>query len=64
MNEFMGALNWVYDTYKPEKKNRYFSFELGGAFLNRYQMPNDISGDVPTTAPVIYWKLNWFFSMK
>jgi len=63
MNEFMGALNWVHDTYKPENKNRYFSFELGGGFLNRYQMPYDISGDVPTTAPVIYWKLNWFFSM-
>jgi hypothetical protein len=64
LNEFMGALNWVYDTYKPEKKNRYFSLELGGGFLNRYQMPYDISVDVATTAPLLYWKLNWFFSMK
>ena len=64
LNEFMGAVNWVYDTYKSTNKDRYFSFELGLGFLNRYQMPYDISMDVPTTAPLLYWKLNWFFKMK
>ena len=63
LNEFLGAVNWVHDTYRPENKNRYFSFELGGGFDNRYSVPYDISGDVATTIPMLYWKLNWFFGM-
>ena len=26
INELMGAVNWVHDTFKPQNKNRYFSF--------------------------------------
>ncbi|MGM0407206.1 MAG: hypothetical protein ACQERU_04435 [Bacteroidota bacterium] len=63
LNEFFGAVNWVHDIYKPENKNRYFSFELGAGFDNRYNMPYDISGDVATTIPMLYWKLNWFFKI-
>jgi hypothetical protein len=63
LNEFLGAINWVHDTYRPENKDRYFSFELGAGFDNRYNMPYDISRDVATTIPMLYWKLNWFFRM-
>lgn len=63
LKEFLGAVNWVHDTYRQENKNRYFSFELGAGFDNRYSMPYDISRDVATTIPMLYWKLNWFFGM-
>jgi hypothetical protein len=64
MNEFFGTVNWVHDTYKPENKNRYFSFELGAGAIYRYEMPSDISLDVNATAPLLYLKLNWFFDIS
>lgn len=63
MNEFFGAVNWVLDSYKPEDKNRYFSFEIGAGAIYRYELPIDVSRDVASTMPLLYWKLNWYFEM-
>lgn len=63
LKEFMGAVNWVHDSYRPENKDRYFSFELGAGVINRYELPIDASSDISSTVPVLYWKLNWFFGM-
>jgi hypothetical protein len=64
LNEFLGAVNWLHDTYRPENKNRYFSFELGAGFDYRYNMPFDVSGDVAASVFILYWKLNWFFGIE
>jgi hypothetical protein len=63
MNELFGTVNWVHDTYRPESKNRYLSFELGAGAIYRYEIPSDASADLSTTAPLIYLKLNWFFEI-
>jgi hypothetical protein len=63
LNEFMGAINWVQDTYKPQNKDRYFSFELGLGAINAYKIPYDAKRGTGTTA-LIYWKLNWFFHLQ
>jgi hypothetical protein len=62
-NEFMSTANWVHDTYKPQNKNRYFSFELGLGAINRYKVPYDSKTETGTSV-IIYWKLNWFFHLK
>ena len=63
LNEFMGAINWVHDTYKPQNKNRYFAFELGLGAINMYNLPADANAETGTKA-LIYWKLNWFFHLQ
>ncbi len=63
LNQYFGSINWVHDTYKSANKDRYFSFELGLGAINSYNIPND-AVDENLLPILIYWKLNWFFSIK
>jgi len=63
LNEIMGTINWVHDTYKPQNKDHYFAFELGLGAINMYNLPADANGETGTSA-AIYWKLNWLFHLQ
>ncbi len=68
INEILGAASWVLDTYKPEKRNKYFSFELGAGAMYMYDKPYGLSsmgylGSESDISPLIYWKINWFWSL-